>query len=233
MIHLPLIWRFRESELDASRLARVSTPICPGDLLNLLIGQIGAVHFQWRQGDNEARKHHRAEFLVPYSQETCDIFFNGISGVRAHYYRGTAEGEWLTRYLISGLTDTLVGKTCEEIRSAGTTVEIVRASLAGVSAKIWIDESNSNLDQRGVDAEALIVIEVPHWVKAARKASEAFTARKNPSPTCMEKALLGVQVPTCSAIGIFGAWLNDRDVTEFRVPSKRNRARHIRVYGFS
>jgi hypothetical protein len=201
--------------------------------MRLLLDEQSSAAFGWKKGELEARHHHRAEFRLPYRKEVCDAFFNGVSGVRAHYYRSIQDGQGLTSYLIARLADSLLSKARREISSSGTTTERVARSLSLPSAKIWIDEDASNLDRSRVDAGALIAIEVPGWVKAAKQASASFASGGRPRPSVKEKALLGVQVPESECIAVFGAWLNDDSGTEFLVPSKRNRARHIRVYGFS
>lgn len=235
MVNLDVDWRFKEAKLDFDfeRIARLLTPITTDNLLNLIEKQIETVSFQWKKGDMEAKGHHRAEFRFQCSAEVCDVFHSGISGMRAHYYLGITQGERLTRYLIDGLADKLISSSSDFIRATGVSSDKVQASLSGPTAKIWMDEDVSNLDKKRVDAEALIAIEVPHWVNAAKKASAAFSNGAFPFPKCKEKALLGVQVPICTGIGIFGVWLNDQNDAHFLASSKRNRARHIRAYGFS
>jgi hypothetical protein len=160
-----------------------------------------------------------------------DVFFNGASGIRAQYYKSIELGQAYTRFMLESLAARLL--VTREVGSAPGGTTAVKSSLLGASSKIWIDEADSDLDQESMDAERLIALEVPHWVKAAREAAAAFAANKQPSPKAQEKALLGIQAPQAQVIGIFGAWLRDRDMTELRVPSKRNRSRHIRIYGFS
>ena len=189
------------------------------------------ISFRWKKGEEEARGCHRAEFRLSCEVHVADIFFNSVSGVRAHYYRSIEHGQAYTRFMIEGLAARLL--SIPEVTSAPTGRRMVKSSLLGTSSKIWIDERVSNLDRQSIDAERLITLEVPHWVKAARKAAAAFAAQRLPSPKVQEKALLGIQAPQAEAIGVFGAWLSDQDMSEFRVSSKRNRSRHIRVYGFS
>jgi len=226
-------WQYRNGRVPASRIGRMVSPCQHAQFVRLLLDEQSSVDFRWKKGEVEARGHHRAEFRLPYCTETCDIFFNGISGIRAHYYKSIEKGEALTRDLIAQLADSLVSRSSNEIRAAGVSVECVMKSLHAASAKIWIDEESSDLNHSGVDAETLIAIEVPHWVKAAIQMSIAIANGQLPRPRVKDKALLGVQVPECRGIAILGAWLSDDSYTEFRVPSKRNRARHIRVYGFS
>ena len=226
-------WRLRGSKVCATRVEPLLAPCPRTELTRLLLDEQGSVAFCWRKGGLEARHHHRAEFRLRYRKEICDTFFNGVSGVRARYYTSVQHGQSLTSYLIGRLTDSLISKVRHQITSSGTTMERVARSLSLPSAKIWIDEDASNLDRGRVDAEALIAIEVPRWVKAAKQASAAFASGGHPRPSVKEKALLGVQVPESEGIAVFGAWLNDDSAAEFLVPSKRNRARHIRIYGFS
>ena len=208
-------------------------PVSTGELLNLLREHALGADFFWSKGNLEARGCHRAQFRLSCPEHICDAFFNGVSGIRAHYYSGVEKGQSLTRLFVTELADQLLADARDKIDAAGTILAKVRASLAAESAKIWIDEQASTLDQNCVDAEVLIAIEVPHWLRAARQASIAITSGARARPRSKEKALLGVQVPNCCGIHIFGGWVADNDNHELLVPSKRNRARQIRVYGFS
>lgn len=200
-------------------------------LLQMIFDSTQSIDFRWKKGEEEARGCHRAEFRLRCESHIADIFFNSASGVRAHYYRSVDLGQDYTRYMLENLASRLL--SMPEVGCFPGGIDAVKSSLLGSSSKIWIDESASDLDQRTIDAERLIVLEVPHWVKAARRAAAAFATERQPSPKVQHRALLGVQAPQAELIGVFGAWLRDQDMTEFRVPSKRNRSRQIRAYGFS
>ena len=101
------------------------------------------------------------------------------------------------------------GAKAQELKSAKKSLERSREANE-------IDENASTLDQKGIDAEVLVALEVPHWAKAARAAGAALTLGRKPRPEVKEKALLGVQAPECNRIGVFGEWVRDTDNAGFR-----------------
>jgi len=105
-------------------------------------------------------------------------------------------------------------------------------SLEYGSAKVWISEEDSTLDQSGHDAEQIVTLEVPRWVEAMNDVLAAWKAGRHPIPSIKSRALLGVQAPEGKRLKVLGAWM-DKYGEEFVVLSKVDRAEHIHKYGFS
>lgn len=113
------------------------------------------------------------------------------------------------------------------------TEEQIKNSLTYPSAKVWIDEDESTLDQKDRDLEKIIALNIPRWVNVARRVIRAWDDKKYSAVTIEDRSLLGVQAPEGTRIKIMGAWVGENDNQEFVVPSKVDRALHIHSYGFS
>jgi hypothetical protein len=108
MTDLQKEWIFDPSRLAKDRIERLLEPMPRERLLELIRDQFFGIRFAWKKGDLEARGHHRSEFILECPPTVCDLFFNGISGVRSKYYCGINHGREFSGYLIAGLADILV-----------------------------------------------------------------------------------------------------------------------------
>lgn len=226
-------WRFLPERVSQPR--RESLAVCvPFDrVVELVVEEATGVTYRVRRGSIEAKGCTRAEFLFTVSSNTFDLFFNGVTGYRAQFYNDHRFGVGQNREVVERITPHLLATAKNAAQGSDFSLERVAASLRADSAKIWIHESESTLAQDSIDADALVAISVPHWVASAREVTAAMRRGVKPQPSSKEKALLGVQAPEGTQLQVLGAWLNDVTGAEHVVPSKRNRGREIRVYGFA
>jgi hypothetical protein len=222
-------WRLLPDRVPRSRSGAHAGPMPFDAVADLLVSGASAFTYQAKRGCREAKGCTRAEFSVSVPPDVYDLLFNSSSGYRAQFYIDHRLGVRRNRELLERLSPLLLGAAS---KPGGLSPEQVNASLQAVSAKIWINESTSTLDQASLDAESLIAIAVPHWVACAREATSRMKAGVQPPPST-QKALLGVQAPEGRDLRVLGAWLDDVTGNELVVSSKRNRAREIRVYGFA
>ncbi len=187
--------------------------------------------FHPEEGNKEVKNKIRAEFSFDVCAETLDLFFNSSQGYRAQYYLDLKKGGQCNRFVIDELKKKLIDAAMQRSQNVMNSEQIKR-SLEFGSAKIWICEDNSTLDQTSYDSAQIVTLEIPKWVEAMTRVLTAWKAGRQPSPPIQTRALLGVQAPEGRRMKVLGAWLDDDD-QEFVVPSKINRALHIHQYGFS
>ena len=133
------------------------------------------------------------------------------------------------------MIDLLKDKLIEAANQSNQTMmslEQAKKSLEYESAKIWINEKHSTLDQTSLDPEQVVALKVPRWVNNMEQVLAAWAENQQPNPSIKTRALLGVQAPEGNCLEVLGAWLGDND-KEFVVPSKVQRTQHIHEYGFS
>ena len=203
------------------------------DVIEAVADDANGITYRPKRGTIDAKGQTRAEFRFSVTPRTYDIFFNSSSGYRAQFYYDQGRGMQQNRAILTSLRPILLSAVSANNPHETFTIAHVERSLDLPSAKIWINEDTSSLDQKSIDATALTAINVPHWVGAAREAEAGIRGGFTLQPSAKQKALLGVQAPTGTELKVFGAWLDDRSGLELVVPSKRNRARQIRVYGFA
>ena len=224
-------WNFRPEKIVAKRLRLLQQELPLSVIAQRISDEMTNMEFRPKKGDREARNKLRAEFFFNVCAETLDVFFNGSQGYRAQYYLEPQRGIECNRLVIDVVKGKLIEAAMQSNQSV-MTLEQVKKSLDYGSAKIWIYEVDSTLDQTSRDPEQIVALEIPRWVEAMKHVLAAWAAHQQPSPTIQTRALLGVQAPEGSRMEVLGAWFDDND-QEFVVPSKVNRATHIHQYGFS
>lgn len=224
-------WKFQPEKIGENRLRLLQRKISLSTIAQRISDEMMNFKFHLKEGDNEAKNKIRAEFFFDVCAETLDIFFNGSQGYRAQYYLEPKNGTECNRFVIDVLKDKLIEVAMQSSQNV-MTLEQIRRSLGYESAKIWICEDNSTLNQTSRDPEKIVALAIPRWVEAMERVLAAWAAHQQPSPTIQTRALLGVQAPEGSRMEVLGAWLDGSD-QEFVVPSKINRALHIHQYGFS
>lgn len=226
-------WKFQTKKVAAQRLRSFEQDLPFSTITQRVADEVTDIKYHPEEGKTEAKNKKRAEFFFRINTKTLDIFFNSPQGYRAQYYLDPQRGNDCNRLMI----DMLKGKLIEAARQTSQglmTIEQVEKSLEYNSAKIWIDESESTLNQICRDPKEILALEIPRWVAAMNQVLAAWSAGQQPEPTIMDRALLGVQAPV--GVGghmkVLGAWLDAND-REFVVQSKINRAQQIHNYGFS
>lgn len=223
-------WSFRQGKITVDRMRLLQREFAWEEIIQRVVDEMTHINFKWRNGEKEARNRCRAEFVFTVTSETQDIFFNGSHGYRAKHYLAPGFGVECNRSII----DTLKGRLVEAARRdrASVSTSEIMQSLEYGSAKIWISEEDSNLDEKSHNVEHILTLEVPRWVEAMHDVLAAWGNGRQPIPSIKTRALLGVQAPQGQRLKVLGAWMDDCG-EEFVVPSKVFRAEHIHKYGFS
>jgi hypothetical protein len=224
-------WKFRPEKIGENRLRLLQQEVLLSTIAQRISDEMMNLKFHPKEGDREAKNKIRAEFFFDVCAETLDIFFNGSQGYRAQYYLDPKNGIECNRFVIDVLKNKLIEVAMQSSQNV-MTLEQIKRSIEYGSAKIWICEDNSTLDQTSHDPEQIVALAIPRWVEAMERVLAVWAAHQQPSPAIQTRALLGVQAPEGSRMEVLGAWLDDSD-QEFVVPSKINRALHIHQYGFS
>ena len=224
-------WKFRNGKVTAERMRLLEREFAWGEIIQRIADEMTNILYRWRNGDKEAANNRIVEFVFNVGLESLDIFFNGSHGYRARHYLASRSGIECNRAMIDTIKEKLVAAASEAGESVSASEQIMK-SLEYGSAKIWISEEDSTLDQTGHDAGQILTLEVPRWVEAMNDVLAAWKAGRRPIPSIKSRALLGVQAPEGKRLKVLGAWM-DNYGEEFVVPSKVDRAEHIHKYGFS
>jgi hypothetical protein len=156
----------------------------------------------------------RASFKVNVDNKASDLFYNGITGLRARYWSSTELGDAATVIAIRSLKAKLLSNVPDVLRSelgVEMTKDQIGHTLDLASAKVWVDEYY--LYDNGED------LEVERW-------------RKNDSDPRNRNPGLWRCTPRAPTIGVMTAWLT-RNGDEWIPEDKRDRARQIHCFGFS
>ena len=102
-----------------------------------------------------------------------EAFFNSESGYRGKYFQGTKEGNDANRELIATLKKKLVDYAKRHSSSIKTSIhQSVENSLNKNSAKIWIHQASSTLNEKQYKTITDVAIENPCWCKFALRVEE-------------------------------------------------------------
>lgn len=130
----PHLWQFGES-VGADR-ARQMLGYSSFDEVIALLSTAEIVAFAWEPFQSERLNGcNRAAFLLQVSTEGYDAFFNFPVGYRAQYAVSIGTGEAANRALLARLAVQLF--TFSTAKNLVSDV-LVRASLRGADAKVWI-----------------------------------------------------------------------------------------------
>lgn len=174
-------WQFREDKVGSKRLSLLLQSLPYSAIAQRIANQIKNIGFRPAKGDKEAKDKKRAEFYFSVDSETLDLFFNGSQGYRAQYYLDPERGIESNRFVI----DLLKGKLIEAANRSHQTIlslEQVEKSLECKSAKIWINENHSTLDQTSHDADEIVALKTLRWVEALRQVLAAWDRGQRPDP---------------------------------------------------
>lgn len=171
----------------------------------------------------------RPEFRFPVERDLGDLFFNGLAGYRAHYYRSKAAGEAANRRVINAMHDLLLDaaemanfKYTKKGKPLTRSPVEIDYSLGLPSAKIWPSECkdlNPELYRIIYDPDLPpIQINADRWLEFARKG--------------IGNAEIGVCAPEIRFLEIKGAFVNETG--EERISEdKVLRSCEIHMLGFS
>ena len=223
-------WRYAET-IDDERIpylrkVREFSAVI-ADIEGELAAHTGECIFQIEPGDHVPGQ--RPVFVFPVNGRPGDIFFNGVSGYRAQYYRSPETGSIQNHLLIDLLTPQLLRVAEAKSFADGdrTMSEAqVTASLTLPSAKAWGDECRDKEQfwkhVNAYEDENDIEIRARRWLDNLASPDEAKSG----------KAGRGVRAPQLGLIKIMGGFIDD-DGNEQVAERKRRRACDIFECGFS
>ncbi|MFZ5905827.1 MAG: hypothetical protein ACOYVJ_00260 [Nitrospirota bacterium] len=224
-------WSYQSDKFGVQRLRLLQQADSYSAIAYRISDEMTDIKFCVKKGNKAAKNKTRAEFLFSVKRETVDVFFNSSQGYRAQYYLEPQRGIECNRFMIELIKDKII-EVAKQSSQSLMTFEQVKKSIQYGSARIWISEKDSTLDQTSHRPEEILALNIPRWVNAVSQVLSDWDANQQPSPTIKTRALLGVQAPEGIQMKVLGAWLDDKD-KEFVVPSKIDRAQHIYNYGFS
>ena len=170
----------------------------------LLRGSVG--RFWWEPFNAPRLKGcNRASFPLHVAPDAYDGFFNSAKGYRGQYAVSPSTGVAANRVLLNALEPMLLSAAAEQSQISPL---LVRASLRGVDAKVWILEAH--VDEQLSDPVA----------------SLAYGPWEFDSPDGQ-----GLRAPVGTVLEVKGAWL-DAAGFERRDLTKENRALRINKSGF-
>lgn len=149
---------------------------------------------------------HRASYTLSVAPYIYDAFFSAPIGYRAQYALSASNGCAANRKLLDALKSKLLNA-----RSKGTDIDktLVSTSLEGVQAKIWVDETEVDVELS--DPVAAIMYEP--WERASLDGQ-------------------GLRAPVGRTLEVKGAWVDGRGY-ERSDPRKARRNSQISEVGFS
>jgi hypothetical protein len=157
-------------------------------------------------------------FVARSELQTCDLLYNAPDGMRSRYWQSPDHGFAATKHLIGGLLPALMNfadrhPPTPPKKCAPMSAEDIRASLEGVSAKVWPREKD--------DGGKLLFVEdqlkVLRWEQNEQHGETGPGWRRS---------------PTSSDLEIKGALIGT-DRTEYIPAGKRDRSCQIFKVGFS
>ncbi len=198
-------------------------------IVSRILGEMQIMAFDVCRGTiGEVKGCVRPEFSLAVSPETFDLFFNSPHGYRGMYHHSPDIGQRANADLLSGLTDKLLAFATGRTTKHRMDIEAIRQSLAGDSAKIWINEQGART-QRGDDiCEFRADLLVEPWLRTAQD----YVANPAAYPGQEILAVDGVRAPTGTILEVKGAFL-DKDCNEHILANKIDRAQQIHLYGFT
>ena len=197
-------WRFT-ARVSADRAEELQSWISFDQIIGeLLKGSVGRLW--WEPFNAERLKGcNRASFPLQVASSVYDAFFNSGKGYRAQYAISPSVGAAANRSLLQALEPMLVAVVAQPSQ---VPLSLVRRSLRGVDAKVWILEA---------DVEQQLSDPIP---------SLAYAPWEFDSPNGQ-----GLRAPVGNLLEVKGAWLDPAGV-ERRDPTKENRAVRINKSGF-
>jgi hypothetical protein len=156
------MWRF-DPQFDSARRARLEA--CPNfeQITERMVAEMTQVRFSIARGTGVGLKSClRPEFTFMVDPQTHDDFFNGPVGYRAQYLQDAELGDAANRRLLNKLRERLLKLAGPYHGPHEMHENDLCSSLEGLSAKIWIDESNFPFTAPSRD------LSVEIWIASAR-----------------------------------------------------------------
>jgi hypothetical protein len=199
-------WKFTTA-ISAERAAQLGSWQSFDGIASALMLEAVVGGFWWEPFNSARLKGcNRASFPLRVMAQVYDAFFNSAVGYRAQYAVSPSRGAAANRALLDSLEPALMAAVAEQ---GPASIHLVRASLHGVDAKVWI-----------LEAEVEDQLSEPH-------ASLAYGPWEFESLDGQ-----GLRTPVGTTLEVKGAWLNVSGV-EIRDPMKADRNSRIHRTGFA
>jgi len=204
-------WHFRSNFEDQRRFNLEASPtfaeIVEAILSDVLPGKPVIV----AANDDRLPNCWRVKFPFEVSPLTFDRFFNGPCGIRAQFLTDANLGRWANAHIVTMLSPTVM-RELERGPSqqfGGRVQWSATDSIAGLSARVWINELSVRWNSRD--------LAITRWEVAANE--PGVDSR-------------GLCAPTGSQLVLLGAWINS-DGVEMTLPEKIRRHEEISRRGYS
>lgn len=199
------LWSF-SSSVESSRAATLLAAPDFEHVLQLLESST-VVSFRWKDFEQaRLRGCYRAEYVISVHEDTYDALFNAPVGLRAQYARDATHGYAANRRVIHQLRPRLLAFSESATVPSRSAIEW---SLAGVQAKIWIDEKEAESQLGKTEAE----ICYPPWEANSESG-------------------VGLLAPRATRLEVKGSWFSPNG-TVLPDPWKVTRSEDIHREGYS
>jgi len=157
-------------------------------------------------------------FVVRSDPKTCDLLYNASDGLRGRYWQSPDHGFCATKHLIDGLLPRLM--SCAERhlptpprKCTPMSGDDIKASLEGLSAKVWPREKDDDRKPLWVDDQ----LKVLRWDQSEQNVEKGRQWRRSFTSGDLEikGALIGI------------------DRTEYIPEGKRDRSCQIHRFGYT
>ena len=163
--------------------------------------------FLWKSFEGSLlRGCHRAEYVLVVDPGVYDALFNAPAGLRGQFALSPSHGEAANRRILDLLGPALMAF---ERASDQPSDHLVQWSICGSQAKVWIDETEVELQLGGLQPEILY----PPWTKNSETG-------------------VGLLAPQGTRLEIKGAWIDPTGLV-VHDPAKAGRSEEIHEVGFS
>ncbi|WP_440642025.1 hypothetical protein ACSHT2_13685 [Bradyrhizobium sp. PUT101] len=220
MITPPCTMRWDTSELSAERRSYLDEGLSFEQIAARLVESatvISSCIEPYRTAPRGEEDGRQIIFVLRSDQQTCDLFYNAPDGLRGRYWQSPDHGFAATRQLINGLLPKLTSERPpappEREKCAPMGFEDIRASLEGLSAKVWPRERADRGGPLWVEDH----LKVLRWEQNERDGVKGRQWRRSFTSGDLEikGALIGI------------------DGTEYIPDGKRDRSCQIHKYGFT
>ncbi|OCK55549.1 hypothetical protein [Bradyrhizobium sp. LMTR 3] len=216
MIRPPSSTEWDTSRLSAERRAYLDKGLLFKEIAAQVIESATVISSRiepYRTGEKDGRQ---IIFVVHVAPQTCDLLYNAPDGIRGRYWQSPDHGFAATRRLIDGLLAKLIGEQppAPAEKCAPMSAEDIRASLEGISAKIWPRERDDSDNPLWAEDQ----LKVPRWEQ-----NEQLVEGKGPS---WRRSF------TSDDLEIKGAIIG-ADRAEYIPEVKRDRSCQIHKFGFT
>lgn len=198
-------WAY-SNELGIDRISRLTSASSFEAVVEMMCSATICGYLMERANSTRLKGLRRASFLLDVVPDTYDVFFNSSVGYRAQYAMSADHGRRANRILIDRLTTSLIAHV---LKAEPDTIPDVITSLAATDAKVWILESEVELQMGSIQP----AIHYTQWEAASEDGA-------------------GLLAPLGSRLEVKGGWL-DSDGQVQRDPCKARRSEEIHAVGYS